>query len=67
MDNIIQIMARADVEWQGPGTRVEELDKPIADGVRDRIRAIISALERRVQHFGGRARRLDVSLIAGAG
>jgi hypothetical protein len=45
METIIEIMARADVEWQGPGTPFEELDKPIADGVRDRMRAIISALE----------------------
>ena len=45
METIIEIMARADVEWQGPGPRFEELDKPIADGVRDRMRAIISALE----------------------
>jgi hypothetical protein len=45
MDEIIEIMARADVEWRGPGTPFEQLDKPIADGVRDRMRAILSALE----------------------
>jgi hypothetical protein len=45
MDKIIEIMARADIEWQGPGTPFEQLDKPVADAVRDRMRAIISALE----------------------
>jgi hypothetical protein len=45
MDNIIEIMARADVEWQGSGTPFEQLDRLIADGVRDRMRAILSALE----------------------
>jgi hypothetical protein len=47
MDEIIEAMARADVDyfWQDPGNRFVNFEKPIADGVRARMAVIRKALE----------------------
>jgi hypothetical protein len=47
MDEIIEVMARADVDyfWQDPGKRFVDFEKPIADGVRARMTMIRQALE----------------------
>jgi hypothetical protein len=47
MDEIIEVMARADVDyfWQDPGNRFVNFEKPIADGVRARMAVIRKALE----------------------
>jgi hypothetical protein len=47
MDEVIEIMARADVDyfWRDPGKRFENFTKPIADGVRSRMEAIRNALK----------------------
>jgi hypothetical protein len=46
MSEIIEIMSRADVDyfWQEGGTRFDGFEKPVADGVRRRMEAILAAL-----------------------
>ena len=47
MDEIIEIMARADIAyfWREAGKSFEQFEKPVADGVRARMHAIVQALE----------------------
>lgn len=47
MDEIVEIMARADVDyfWRDGGKRFENFEKPIAAGVRLRVKTIIEALD----------------------
>jgi hypothetical protein len=44
--DIVEIMARADVDyfWKEGGGRFEKFEKPIADGVRQRMKLIVAAL-----------------------
>jgi len=46
MSEVIEVMARADVDyfWQDTGKRFENFEKPIAAGVRSRMEAIVAAL-----------------------
>ncbi len=46
MTEIIEIMARADVDyfWREGGARFENFEKPVAAGVRSRMEAIVTAL-----------------------
>jgi hypothetical protein len=46
LDEIVEIMARADVDyfWQEGGTRFDNFEKPIAVGVRLRMASIVKAL-----------------------
>ena len=48
MDEIVEIMARADVDyfWRDGGKRFENFEKPIAAGVRLRVKSIIEALDK---------------------
>jgi hypothetical protein len=62
MDEIIEVMARADVDyfWQDPGKRFVDFEKPIADGVRARMTMIRQALDIRLRRRekGGRYGRV---------
>jgi hypothetical protein len=63
MDNIIEIMARADVEWQGSGTlHLSSLTSRSPTACATGCGPCSRPGGGGVQHFGGRARRLDVSL-----
>ena len=47
MDEIVEIMARADVDyfWRDGGKRFEHFEKPIAAGVRSRVKSVVEALD----------------------
>ena len=47
MDEIIEIMARADIAyfWREAGKSFEQFEKPVPGGVRDRMRGVVQALE----------------------
>jgi hypothetical protein len=69
MDEVIEIMARADVDyfWRDPGKRLEGFEKPIADGVRSRMRAIHEALAVSGFTICKAARNSDNSAPGGSG